>query len=42
MAYGMRLAENSECFEVYNEEEIDRQRINPHLVQNIQPHSECG
>lgn len=33
MAYGVRLAENTECFEVYNEEEIDRGRIDPHLVQ---------
>jgi len=33
MAYGMRLAENTECFEVHNEEGIDRARIDPHLVQ---------
>lgn len=34
MAYGVRVSENSECFEVYNEEGIDRARIDPHLVQN--------
>lgn len=33
MAYGVRVSENSECFEVYNEEGIDRQRIDPHRVQ---------
>ena len=33
MAYGVRVSENTECFEVYNEEGIDRQRIDPSLVQ---------
>jgi transposase-like protein len=33
MAYGVRLAENTEYFEVHNEEGIDRPRIDPHLVQ---------
>lgn len=33
MAYGVRVAENTECFEVYNEEGIDRQRIDPYRVQ---------
>ncbi len=33
MAYGVRIAENTECFEVHNEEGIDRPRIDPHLVQ---------
>ena len=33
MAYRVRVAENTECFEVHNEEGIDRGRIDPHLVQ---------